>query len=117
MQISVKDNMHLAGVEITLESRAYTELYGKQRVTSEFVEQLIHKGAVIVGKTKMSAFLGSEIPPAQCIDYFPPWNPRGDGYQGPSEDSSGAAACILGIRGLISLCALTVSHYRSLGTI
>lgn len=56
--------MHLAAVETTLGSRAYTELYGKQETTSEFVEQLIRKGAVIVGKTKMSAFLWSEIPPA-----------------------------------------------------
>lgn len=96
MRISVKDNMHLAGVETTLGSRDYTELYGKQEKTSEFVERLIRKGAVVVGKTKLSAFAGSEVPPTQCVDYFPPWNPRRDGYQSPPGSSSGAGASIAG---------------------
>ncbi len=50
----------------------------------------------MVGKTKLSAFAGAEAPPCNCIDYFPPWNPRGDGYQGPSGSSSGAAASVAG---------------------
>ena len=32
---------------------------------------LIDEGAVIVGKAKMGAYAGSEIPPEICIDYFP----------------------------------------------
>lgn len=105
MRISIKDNMHLAGITTTLGSRSYTELYGKQEASSEYVDLLICKGAVIVGKTKLSAFAGSEIPPNQCIDYFPPWNPRGDGYQGPSGSSSGAAASVAGYSWLdVALC-------------
>lgn len=88
--------MHLAGIVTTLGSRSYTELYGEQQDSSEYIQLLIQKGAVVVGKTKLSAFAGSEIPPSQCIDYFPPWNPRGDGYQGPSGSSSGAAASVAG---------------------
>lgn len=92
VRISVKDNIHLAGIITTLGSRSYTELYGTQDDTSEYIDLLIQRGAVIVGKTKLSAWAGSEIPPDQCIDYFPPWNSRGDGYQGPSGSSSGAGA-------------------------
>lgn len=95
-RISVKDNFHLKGIVTTLGSRAYTECYGPQQNTSELIKQLVDLGAVIVGKTKMGAFAGSEIPPEKCIDYFPPWNPRADGYQGPSGSYSGAAASVAG---------------------
>ncbi len=44
----------------------------------------------------MSAYAGSEVPPEKCIDYFPPWNPRGDGYQGPSGSSSGTGSSAAG---------------------
>ena len=96
VRITINDNIHLKGVATGLGSRSYASLYGKQPVTSEYVDYLIEKGAIVVGKTKLSAFAGSEIPPNQCIDYFPPWNPRGDGYQGPSGSSSGAAASVAG---------------------
>ena len=96
MRLSVKDLFHLEGIQTTIGSRAYTECYGPQNVTATFVRDLIDKGAIIVGKTKMSAFAGSEVPPEKCIDYFPPWNPRADGYQGPSGSSSGAGASLAG---------------------
>lgn len=76
VRVTIKDNMHLAGVTTGLGNRAYAALYDKQKVTSKYVQSLIDKGAIIIGKTKLSAFAGSEIPPNQCIDYFPPWNPR-----------------------------------------
>ena len=78
LRVTIKDNMHLAGVVTSLGNRAYAELYGEQQATAKFVTMLIGKGAVIIGKTKLSAFAGSEVPPNQCIDYFPPWNARGD---------------------------------------
>lgn len=52
------------------------------------------QGAIIVGKTRLGAFAVSEVPPEKCIDYFPPCNPRGDGYQGPSGSSSGAGSTV-----------------------
>lgn len=84
--------MDLGGVVTGLGNRAYAELHGKRSESAKLVQILLEKGAVVVGKTKLSAFAGSEVPPAQCIDYFPPWNARGDGYQGPSGSSSGAAS-------------------------
>ncbi len=96
MRIATKDNMHLSGVVTGLGNRAYADLYGKRDETAEFIKLLLDKGAIVVGKTKLSAFAGSEVPPCECVDYFPPWNPRGDGYQGPSGSSSGAGAAAAG---------------------
>ncbi|EGX45092.1 hypothetical protein AOL_s00173g193 [Orbilia oligospora ATCC 24927] len=95
-RITVKDIYFLAGIKKTLGSRAYTECYGPDEETSQFIQELIDQGAIILGKTKMGAYAGSEIPPEKCIDYFAPWNPRGDGYQGPSGSSSGAGATVAG---------------------
>lgn len=105
VRISVKDNMHLAGVVTTLGSRSFAKCEGTQHKTSEYISELVKKGAIIVGKTKLSAYAGSEVPPNQPIDYFPPWNPRGDGYQGPSGSSSGAGASAAGYEWLdVALC-------------
>ncbi|KAI1423370.1 amidase signature domain-containing protein [Xylaria sp. FL1777] len=105
LRLSVKDNMHLSGTVTTLGNKAYAELYDKQASSAEYLQRLIQQGAVILGKTKLCAFAGSELPPSQCIDYFAPWNPRGDRYQGPSGSSSGAAASVAGYSWLdISLC-------------
>lgn len=105
LRISVKDNMHVQGLVTSLGNRAYAELYGTQSSTAQYVAELQALGAVVVGKTKLSAFAGSEVPPCQCVDYFPPWNARGDGYQGPSGSSSGAASSIGGYPWLdLSIC-------------
>lgn len=92
----MKDIFHMKGMKTTIGSRAYTECYEPQQNTSVYLQSLIDKGAIIVGKTKTSAFAASEIPPDKCIDYFPPWSPRADGYQGPSGSSSGAGVSIAG---------------------
>jgi hypothetical protein len=91
-RIAIKDNIDLGGVVTGLGNRAYAELYGERSESAKLIQIFIEKGAFVVGKTKLSAFAGSEVPPTQCIDYFPPWNARGDGYQGPSGSSSGAAS-------------------------
>ncbi len=105
MRVAVKDNMHLKGVVTGLGNKAYADLYGSQAKTAEFIKLLLDKGAIVVGKTKLSAFAGSEVPPCQCVGYFSPWNPRGDGYQGPSGSSSGAGASAAGYDWLdLSIC-------------
>ncbi|KAJ5608958.1 hypothetical protein N7528_009525 [Penicillium herquei] len=93
-RITVKDNFNLSGVVTTMGSRSYTSYYGVQNETAPYVKELIAQGAVIVGKTKMSAYTGFEVPPEKTINYLAPFNPRGDGYQGPSGSSSGAGSCI-----------------------
>jgi len=62
LRVTVKDNYHLAGVHTTLGSRSYAKLYGPQSQTSELVKRLVDLGAVIIGKTKMGAYAGSEVP-------------------------------------------------------
>ena len=53
----------------------------------------------------MPAFAGSKVSPKRRIDYFPPRDPLGDGYQGPQGSSSGAVASVAGYpRVHISLC-------------
>lgn len=105
VRITIKDNIHLKGVITTLGSRPYAELYGKQAQSAKCVDLLIQSGAVIIGKTVTAGFDGSELPPTQCIEFLPPWNPRGDGYQGPSASSSGAAASVAGYPWVdVSLC-------------
>lgn len=94
VRISVKDNYDLAGIRTTLGSRSYTKLYDEKQQTAVLVKRLLDLGAVVVGKTKMGAYTGSEVPPEKCIDYLAPWNPRGDGYQGPSGSSSGAGSSV-----------------------
>lgn len=96
VRVSIKDNIDLQGVKTTLGNRAFTEFYGPQETTAAYVKELINKGAIVVGKTKLNAFAGSEKPPDQCIDYFAPWNPRADGYLRPAGSSSGAGASIAG---------------------
>ncbi|KAK1833473.1 amidase signature domain-containing protein [Podospora conica] len=91
-RIAIKDNIHLNGVITGMGNRAWAELYGESSETAKFIQDLVDLGAVVVGKTKLSAFAGSEVPPDQCIDYLAPFNPRGDEYQGPSGSSSGAAS-------------------------
>lgn len=39
--------------------------------SSEYFDHLIRNGAVVIGKTKMSAFAVPEVPPTRCFDHFP----------------------------------------------
>ena len=91
-RIAIKDNIDLSGVVTGIGNKAYAELYSERSESAKFIQLLLERCAVVVGKTKLSAFADSEVPPCQCIDNFPTWNARGDGYQGPSGSSSGAGS-------------------------
>ncbi len=58
------------------------------------VEKLLKLGLVVVGKLKTTQFADSEWATCDWIDYHAPFNPRADGYQGPSGSSAGSAAAI-----------------------
>ncbi|KAK4143078.1 amidase signature domain-containing protein [Dichotomopilus funicola] len=73
-------------------TRAYNELYPPRTSSADYVTKLTQLGAIIVGKTKMSAFASAEEPTDQWVDYHCPFNPRGDTYQTPSCSSTGAAS-------------------------
>lgn len=93
-RVSIKDNYSLEGIRTTMMNRSYNELYPPRSESSPFVMQLVNMGAVVVGKTKMSAFASAEEPTDQWVDYHCPFNPRGDGYQTPSCSSTGAGASL-----------------------
>ena len=100
VRIAIKDCYTLHGIKTTLSSRPFEETYGPDGSSATFIRNLIHLGAVIVGKTRTSAFLSSEEPTDQWIDFHAPFNPRGDGYQTPAGSSNGAAAALSGYQWL-----------------
>ena len=95
-RITIKDGFALEGIKSTMMKRAYTELYEPKKESTTEVQKPMDLGAVIVGKTKMSAFASAEEPTDQWIDYHCPWNPRGDIYQSPSGSTTGGAASLAG---------------------
>ena len=95
-RIAVKDLFHLSGIKSALNVRAFLESHGPDTYTAEYVKKLIDLGAVILGKTKMTAFAGGERAPEFWIDFHCPFNPRADGYQTPSGSTSGGGACLAG---------------------
>ncbi|KAK6527768.1 hypothetical protein TWF694_004748 [Orbilia ellipsospora] len=95
-RMAIKDNFKLKGIKTTMMNRAYAELYPGEVETAKYIEDVIAKGAVIVGKTKMCSFASAEKPPDQWIDYLCPYNPRGDLYQCPAGSSTGSAVTLAG---------------------
>jgi Asp-tRNA(Asn)/Glu-tRNA(Gln) amidotransferase A subunit family amidase len=95
-RVSIKDNYDLKGIRTTMMNRAYNELYPPRASSADYATKLTQLGAVIVGKTKMSAFASAEEPTDQWVDYHCPFNPRGDMYQTPSCSSTGAGASLAG---------------------
>jgi Asp-tRNA(Asn)/Glu-tRNA(Gln) amidotransferase A subunit family amidase len=99
-RIAVKDLFHLLGIKSALNVRAFLESHDADTFTADYLRLLIDLGAVIVGKTKMTAFAGGERAPEYWIDFHCPFNPRADGYQTPSGSTSGGAACLAGYKWL-----------------
>lgn len=94
-RITLKDNIHLAGIQSTMMNKAYTTLYPPEKQNAAFVQKLLGLGAVILGKTKMNSFASGENPD-QWIDYHCPFNPRMDLYQSPAGSTTGGGASTAG---------------------
>ncbi|KAI1016939.1 hypothetical protein LB504_007131 [Fusarium proliferatum] len=94
IRVGVKDLYDLKGVKSSRGNRAWYNLYPTANKTAPAIQNLIDAGAVIVGTQKLSQFANGENPTADWVSYLAPFNPRGDGYQGPSSSSSGAGASI-----------------------
>ncbi|KAL6806958.1 amidase signature domain-containing protein [Trichoderma sp. SZMC 28013] len=93
VRTSVTDAASLKGVQTTLSSRSWSQLYGTEASeTAEFVQKLIDMGAIIVGKTKSSQLDSGR----EWVDVAAPWNPRGDGYQDSGGSAAGAGASVSG---------------------
>ncbi|KAF4960838.1 hypothetical protein FGADI_671 [Fusarium gaditjirri] len=94
VRVGVKDLYDLNGVKSSRGNRAWYNLYPAANKTAPAIQNLIDAGAVIVGTQKLSQFANGENPTADWVSYLAPFNPRGDGYQGPSSSSSGAGASV-----------------------
>ncbi|KAF7512942.1 hypothetical protein GJ744_012045 [Endocarpon pusillum] len=92
-RVALKDAFDLEGVRTSMCNRAYLQLYPPASCSADAVATIVDKGALVLGKTKLSMFLSREEP-SESVDYQTAWNPRGDGYQGPGGSSSGSAAVV-----------------------
>ncbi|KAL7933921.1 amidase signature domain-containing protein [Trichoderma chlorosporum] len=93
VRIAITDGVSLKGVQTTLSSRSWTQLYDAEASeTAQFIQGLIDMGAIIVGKTKSSQLDSGR----EWVDVAAPWNPRGDGYQDSGGSAAGAGASVSG---------------------
>ncbi|KAK5994005.1 Scytalone dehydratase-like Arp1-like protein [Cladobotryum mycophilum] len=93
VRMSITDAVSLKGVQTTMSSRSWTELYDTgAEETADYAQTLIDLGAIIIGKTKSSQFDSGR----EWVDKQAPWNPRGDRYQSPEWSAAGAAAALSG---------------------
>ncbi|GAB1319268.1 hypothetical protein MFIFM68171_09478 [Madurella fahalii] len=91
VRVGVKDNFKLAGTKSSVGNRSFLATYDEDEETAAFIKTLIDLGAVVVGKTKMTAFASGEKP-CDWFDFQCPFNPRGDAHLEPGASSTGSAA-------------------------
>ncbi|KAF4634920.1 hypothetical protein G7Y89_g3174 [Cudoniella acicularis] len=92
-RLAVKDIYDIRGLKTSAGCKAYSAFQDPAKETAAAVQELINRGAIIVGKTKTVQF-ASGMSPRDWVDYQCPFNPRGDGYLDPDCSSSGSAAAI-----------------------
>ncbi|KAK0112717.1 hypothetical protein ONS95_014453 [Cadophora gregata] len=94
LRLGIKDIIDLKGLRTGASFLSYTALYGPRDRNAAVVQRLLKLGMVVVGKMKTTQFADSEWATCDYVDYHAPFNPRADGYQGPSGSSAGSAAAI-----------------------
>ncbi|KAK0645729.1 amidase signature domain-containing protein [Cercophora newfieldiana] len=94
MRIVVKDNFDVKGIHTVVSNKSFLRFRPEASETAPVVSELLAKGAVLIGKVKMTSFADREYPPSDWIDYHCPFNPRGDGYLVPEGSSSGSAVAV-----------------------
>ncbi|KAL6895047.1 amidase signature domain-containing protein [Trichoderma evansii] len=94
LRVLIKDNIGLKGIKSSVGNRAFYNTFLPKGTSADCVQELVNKGVVVVGKTKLSSF-GNWEEPMEYTDYQAPWNPRADGYQSPGGSSSGSASAIV----------------------
>jgi Asp-tRNA(Asn)/Glu-tRNA(Gln) amidotransferase A subunit family amidase len=94
MRIVIKDNFDIKGIHTVVSNKSFLQFRTEASQTAPVVSELLAKGAVLIGKVKMTSFADREYPPSDWIDYHCPSNPRGDGYLVPEGSSSGSAVAV-----------------------
>ncbi|PYH43890.1 amidase signature enzyme, partial [Aspergillus saccharolyticus JOP 1030-1] len=93
-RIGVKDQYDMKGLITTFGSRSYAATYPPANTTSGVIQHLLDKGAIVVGKTKLSVFAKPWFSIAEWPDYSLPFNPRGESYLIPGASSAGSGASL-----------------------
>lgn len=94
LRVAIDDNFNLKGVKSAASNRDFLDFQQVSKRTAPAIQDLIDKGAIIVGKTKITAF--ADQGSADWTDYHCPFNPRGDGYLVPHGSSTGSAVAVAG---------------------
>ncbi|KEY74573.1 hypothetical protein S7711_07175 [Stachybotrys chartarum IBT 7711] len=92
LRFALKDLYHLKGVKTTAGSRSWHAAFPPQNHTSGIVLKTLAAGALVVGKTKTTAFALTNTRNGWEVDYHDPFNFRGDGYTSTGGSSSGSLA-------------------------
>ncbi|KAL3488552.1 amidase signature enzyme [Aspergillus germanicus] len=93
-RIGVKDQYDITGLKTTYGSRTYGATYPPANQTSGVIQNLIDKGAIVVGKTKLSVYANAWFTISQWPDTSLPINIRGDSYLIPGASSAGSGAAM-----------------------
>ncbi|KAL8899111.1 MAG: hypothetical protein Q9207_006362 [Kuettlingeria erythrocarpa] len=92
-RIAVKDAFDIQGTRLSMNNKAYLQLYPPAKSTASSIVDFVEGGSCILGKTKLSSFLSREEA-TESIDFQAAWNPRADGYQTTGGSSSGSAVAV-----------------------
>lgn len=94
LRVGVKDLFDVKGLRTGGGNKALYSLSSPADESAVAVQKLVHAGAVIVGKNKLSEFAFGGSFSSEHLDYLVPTNPRGDGYRVTSDSSHGSAAAM-----------------------
>ncbi|KAH6679166.1 amidase signature domain-containing protein [Halenospora varia] len=92
-RLAIKDIYDVRGLRTGAGCKSYEAIQSPADRNATAVQELVDKGAVIVGKTKTVQF-ASGMSPRDWVDYQCPFNPRGDGFLDTDCSSSGSGAAI-----------------------
>ncbi|KAH8684339.1 amidase signature domain-containing protein [Tricladium varicosporioides] len=92
-RFAVKDIYDVRGLITGAGCKSYEATQSPADKNAIAVQELVDKGAIIIGKTKTVQF-ASGMSPRDWVDYQCPFNPRGDGFLDTDCSSSGSGAAI-----------------------
>lgn len=79
-RVTVKGMSEIQGLQISLGSRPYLDLYPLAKTTAPAIQALTDAGVHVLGITSKMCSTVLLQQPTQCIDFAAPFNLRADGY-------------------------------------
>ncbi|KAK0115053.1 hypothetical protein ONS96_013523 [Cadophora gregata f. sp. sojae] len=94
LRVAVKDILNIEGIHTSNRVKDWLKFHSPASEIPPAVQKLMDLGAVIVGKTKCTAFADREYHSSDWINYHLTFNPRACGYLVPEGSSTGSAAAL-----------------------